>query len=61
MSRYAATSATWVIADCAAARAWSKWQDGAARRRFAADGEPQPLAEEKKESDLSSAWTWLRT
>lgn len=63
MRRYAATSATWTMADCAAAQARSKWPHHAARWRFAADasaggGEVIPPCE-KKERDLSSEWMWL--
>jgi hypothetical protein len=60
MRRYAATSATCPTADCAAARARSKWEHGARRRAVAADDDDEHLPREKKESDLSSAWTWLR-
>lgn len=58
MRRYAATSATWTMADCAAARARSKWLDDCGARWLDDGGEVHPPCE-KKERDLSSAWMWL--
>jgi hypothetical protein len=46
------------MADCAAARARSKWLDDCGARWLDDGGEVHPPCE-KKERDLSSAWMWL--